>query len=255
MILHKIREYLRLRLRANKYRGKIDPDDIEFMISSLEPGNTAIDIGCHKGGYLYWMQKSVSPGGRVIAFEPQEALNRYLQKMVDLFGWKHVEIIPMAVSNYSGQVNLYAPKDRNTTGATLEAGIFAENDAAFPVESTKLDDFLQKEPYRGLKINLLKVDVESHELAVFEGAKETLLRDHPIVMFECEQRVYLNRSITEVFDFLTNLGYQGFFYYEHQLLRIEEFDLKKHQDTATPGYPNAPGYANNFIFIPAQGER
>ena len=52
-----------------------------------------------------------------------------------------------------------------------------------------------------IEINLVKCDVEGHELEVFKGAENTLNKFHPHLIFECEQRHHINDSIQDVFVF------------------------------------------------------
>ena len=49
--------------RAWRYRVKLEPKEISFMIRSLSSGDRVVDIGAHKGAYTYWMQKAVGPNG------------------------------------------------------------------------------------------------------------------------------------------------------------------------------------------------
>ena len=57
--------------RAYRYRYRVDRAELRFVRESLEPGQVAVDIGCHKGAYTYWMRRQVGPNGMVFAFEPQ----------------------------------------------------------------------------------------------------------------------------------------------------------------------------------------
>ena len=50
-----LREMKRLRYlwRAVNYRFRVTPREIEFLGRQLRPGDTAVDVGCHKGGFLF----------------------------------------------------------------------------------------------------------------------------------------------------------------------------------------------------------
>ena len=52
------------------------------------------------------------------------------------------------------------------------------------------------------------MDVEGHELALFQGAERTLRRDHPHILVECEERHLTKHTMTDVFSFLERLGYR-----------------------------------------------
>src|SRR5712672_3251719 len=95
--------------RAYRYRLRVDPAEIRFVRQSLRPGQVAVDIGCHKGAYTYWMRRRVGPSGVVYAFEPQPQQVAYLRDAFSEMHYDNVELVPMAVSDKSGQMLLYMP--------------------------------------------------------------------------------------------------------------------------------------------------
>ncbi|HMC09783.1 MAG TPA: FkbM family methyltransferase, partial [Pirellulaceae bacterium] len=105
--------------RAYRYRFRVDPAEIRFVRQSLRPGQVAVDIGCHKGAYTYWMRRRVGPSGAVYAFEPQPRQVAYLRDAFSTMGYDNVELVPMAVSDKSGQMLLYMPAT-STHFASLE---------------------------------------------------------------------------------------------------------------------------------------
>lgn len=243
-----IYQKLRFIARAVKYARRVDPSEIRFMRRVLRPGDLAIDIGAHKGGYVYWFQRAVSPSGKVLVFEPQERLAAYLARMKDLFGFEHVEVICSAVSNGTGRLPLFHPGHRVSTGATLVPDLFPENDAVDRVDAVTLDDFFERRTDLPSP-RYIKIDVETHELEVIEGGRRLLERARPVVQFEADQHVYGDRPIRRLFDLLTSIGFDGFFFFDRRLRPIETFDLAIHQPAEWKDRPNHPGFANNFIFL------
>jgi FkbM family methyltransferase len=75
----------------------VDPAEIRFVRKSLQAGQVAVDIGCHKGGYTYWMRRAVGPSGAVYAFEPQPKQVAYLRNTFSAMGYDNVELVPMAL--------------------------------------------------------------------------------------------------------------------------------------------------------------
>ena len=72
---------LRYYLRARKFRRKWNRAEIAWMLEHVKRGEVCFDIGAHKGGWTYWMQKAVGSDGQVHAFEPQPQLNAYLGQL------------------------------------------------------------------------------------------------------------------------------------------------------------------------------
>ena len=89
----------------------------------------------------------------------------------------------------------------------------------------------------------MKVDVEGHEPEVLRGAEGVLLRDHPSLLIEVEERHRVG-SVEESARFLAHMGYMGFFLQRGRLLPIARFELEKHQDPASP-----ETYVRNFVFV------
>src|SRR3954464_9822857 len=54
-------------------RGQYERAEIEFVRRTLNPGDTAIDIGAHIGLFTVQMAAAVGGGGHVYAFEPFDA--------------------------------------------------------------------------------------------------------------------------------------------------------------------------------------
>ncbi|UCC71689.1 MAG: FkbM family methyltransferase [Gemmatimonadota bacterium] len=239
---------LRYRARAMKYARRVDPDEIRFLRRLLKPGDLAIDVGAHKGGYVYWMQKAVAPSGKVLVFEPQKELAEYLNYIKGIFRFAQVEVVETALSNTSGTRSLFSPSSRVSTGATLVENLFPENDAVDQVEVITLDEYFS---YRTdlHPPRFIKIDVETHELEVLEGGREVLETARPVVLLEADQHVYGERPIFKIFEFLALLRFDGFFFFNKKLRPLEEFDLSMHQPPELKENPNHPGFANNFIFL------
>ncbi len=212
--------------RAYRYRFRVDPAEIRFVRQSLHSGQVAVDIGCHKGAYTYWMRRRVGPSGVVYAFEPQPRQVAYLREAFSAMRYDNVELVPMAVSDKSGQLPLYTPAV-STHFASLEArseelGARNQNrldrtDSLLPAPSsllvnvTTLDEF-----FAGGRTppHFLKIDVEGHEVSVLEGGRRTFELHHPTILVECEARHRIDSDSRPVFNMLESLGYTGSFFYK-----------------------------------------
>jgi FkbM family methyltransferase len=251
---------LRYLYRAYRYRFRVDPAEIRFVRQSLQPGQVAVDIGCHKGAYTYWMRRCVGPSGVVYAFEPQPRQVAYLREAFSAMSYDNVEIVPMALSGKSGQLPLYTPA-KSTHFASLEArseerGARSENrldrtDSLLPapcsqlVDVTTLDDFFtgdRKPPH------FLKIDVEGHELSLLEGGRRTLELHHPTILVECEARHRADGDVRPVFHLLESLGYSGSFFCNGGRYPLAQFDPAVHQRLDPSSEQLPTHYANNFAF-------
>ncbi len=90
-------------------------------------------------------------------------------------------------------------------------------------------------------VSLIKCDVEHHELAVFEGADETLRRDKPVLLFESGNLLDGRRFYQPVFDHLESLGFVGHFFFEESLVPLSLYD---------PASYELPYHENqNYLFV------
>jgi hypothetical protein len=116
------------------------------------------------------------------------------------------------------------------------------------VPKRRLDDYDVIEP-----VGCIKIDVEGHEDAVLRGARRILLRDHPSLIIEIEER-HKRHSVSTVNNFLAELGYRGFFFRHERLNPIESFRAEQHQDIANivNNINRENKYVNNFLFFASE---
>ena len=244
--------------RAYRYRLHVDRAELRFVCQSLQPGQVAADIGCHKGAYTYWMRRRVGPSGAVYAFEPQPKQVAYLREAFSAMRYDNVSIVPMAVSNRGGEMPLHVPSGAGRTheASLEEASSYREpsgNSSAsarptYLVDVTTLDDFFGNKPHGPA---FLKIDVEGHELAVLDGARQTLERYRPTILLECEARHRPDGDVRPVFELLASLGYKGSFFSPRTRRPLAEFDAAVHQRLDPRIRINCrAGYVNNFAFVP-----
>jgi FkbM family methyltransferase len=268
---------LRYLYRAYRYRYRVDRAELRFVRESLKPGQVAVDVGCHKGAYTYWMRRQVGLIGTVFAFEPQPRQVAYLQKVFASLPFDNVVLVPKALSDKCGQASLHIPngagkthaaslelraesreRRANSSGEPSPGGTNSDSllPAGYPlggstlsVEVTTLDAFFVEQP-RGP--DFLKIDVEGHELAVLRGGLNILEMHRPTLLIECENRHRPDGDVGPVFNFLQSLGYEGTFFQNGYRRPLAEFDSAVHQHAGSNSDDLPSGYVNNFAFVPAR---
>jgi len=261
---------LRYLYRAYRYRYRVDPGEIRFVRDGLRSGQVAVDVGCHKGAYTYWMRRQVGPSGAVYAFEPQPRQVAYLRQAFAAMAYDNVTLVPKALSDHEGRMPLHVPSGNGAThGASLEArtvvrgarpvggvsdtdlscesrpSAASETPPTIDVGVTTLDAFFagrQRGP------DFLKIDVEGHESAVLAGGREVLERHRPALLIECEARHRPDGDVRPVFEMLESLGYVGSFFHEGRRRPLAEFDAGVHQRVEPDSPWLSRGYVNNFAF-------
>jgi FkbM family methyltransferase len=223
-----------LRSRPNHFEG-----ELWLLPLFCDKQMTAIDIGANSGAYSYCMLKYSS---KVIAFEPNKDLWQRLRR---LLGAK-VQLEDAALSDNAKTATLRV--DRHNTGvATIEEknSLICVEDhsevASRTVNTRTLDSFDLS------NISLIKIDVEGHEEAVIEGARETIARNRPVLIIESEDR-HNPGAPGRLVATMAKVDYKAFYLRKTELMEFrtltqEDLDPRNLQNGSRP-------YVNNFIFLP-----
>jgi len=174
-IIKKIFHYIPIDITKNQ---KYDSQTKKAIAKVCRNNSNCIDVGCHTGEILDLMIK-YAPNGRHYGFEPIPELYKQLQiKYADTL----CTISNVALSNADGSTTFnYVISNPAYSGIKKRAYDRAhEQDTTIEVQSKMLDHVLLP----GHKVDLIKIDVEGAEMLVLEGAKETIARNKPVIIFE-----------------------------------------------------------------------
>jgi FkbM family methyltransferase len=168
--------------------GKYEPYETELILRQVKKGDVVIDVGANVGYYTVLLANKVENTGRVYAFEPDETNFAILKKNIEADKLKNVVLIKAAVGSKNEEKILYKSKD-NFGDHKLVKIPLGSADSPFEerekVKVIKLDDYFKNE-----KIDLIKVDTQGWEPAVFEGAKKIIEKNKPTIFFEYSPASY-----------------------------------------------------------------
>jgi FkbM family methyltransferase len=232
----KLRDRLRLLHRAYRYAWRTERYEIALVRALVRPGECVVDVGAHKAAFAYWMARAVGPRGLVLAFEPMPELASYLRVVAASFPCGQLQFIEAALSNCAGRAMLHFAGDHLGT-ASIE---IQEDKFKPPVEvRTETLDGLLAARNSDCRVSFIKCDVEHHELAVFQGARETLSQAKPILLFESANLANGQDCNQKVFGFLQSLGFVGYFFDRGRLVPVTGYEPARH---------HAPTVNQNFVF-------
>ena len=187
--------------------GIYEPDVMKFLFGYLKKNSTFIDIGANVGFFSISIAKEVVTEGSVLSIEPSPTIFPYLRENVQLNNIFNISIKNFALGSFTNQLPFYdAPVDHFGMGSFSPQ--FHNN--PIPVSVITLDDLFKAEQIT--RADVIKVDVEGYESAVFQGAKRTLSSDNsPIIIFEfcdwAEKRIP-GQKIGDSQKILRELGYK-----------------------------------------------
>lgn len=181
-----------------------------------------IDVGAFIGLWSLRASRLVSAGGVVIALEPNPdnytvcCMNMRLNKV------NNVRLLPYALSSKSGTLPLYIPEQRINSSLCREY----VNTMGGPTEIVKVRALTLEKLINSSSlsvIDLMKVDVEGHELELFKSLNDRLARRIRRLVIEVHKEVV---DLSELVSILEKRGYSVYIYEEY--LPIQTFIYAKH---------------------------
>jgi len=161
--------------------------------------DNAIDVGAWIGDSSVTMTSHFK---HVNLFEPViEVADCCQQNLIDR-KIKNYELFRVGLSNKSGKQKLLN-KGKSFSGwiSTLNNSNFKKS---FEIDTTLLDH------YKFTDIDFIKIDVDSHEGFLLEGAVNFFKNNNPVIMIESkdkDQKKYQNPSMLHPITFLEKIGY------------------------------------------------
>jgi len=158
----------------------------------------AMDIGANCGMFTVHLAKMLGDKGKVVSIEPERENIALLKKNVELNRLKNVSIVEKGVYSKKGEMTFYLD-DFGTGGHSLLKNEDAKKEI---IKIDTIDNILKSLKIK--HVNLIKIDVEGVELEAFKGAKKTLKKSHPKIIFEAVDE----EKRKEIEKFLSVYGYK-----------------------------------------------
>lgn len=185
---------------------------IESRFAVFGRDNSQLDVFLDIGANIGIYSVRYSPYfKRVLAIEPNPITYRLLEANLILGQCKNTVPLCFAASSHEGTSKLTVRQDGNLGWSSLEHLSRDQDVDHFELDVvTQTLEVLAGKYAPGSRVDLVKVDVEGHEVAVLEGAQKILIRDKPVVLYE-RSSLTNGRNIDEI---LKNCGYQHFAVFE-----------------------------------------
>jgi FkbM family methyltransferase len=177
----------------------------------VKPGDVVFDIGANIGAHTLGLARSVGSTGRVFAFEPADfafaKLKRNLALNPELEARAHPrQVLLAAAPAEHAQPEIYAswPLKKDDSVHPKHRGrlVTARNATV-----DTLDRFVEREGID--RLNLIKIDVDGHELPVLQGGLRILTKFRPVLVMEMSPYVHAeeHNSFAALVALLGDAGY------------------------------------------------
>ena len=164
-----------------------------WFVEHVQPDWTILDCGANIGYYTILFAQ-LAPRGTVIAFEPTDTHDMLLANLHHA-GVSQAEVLRMAVGKHTGRMRESVFR------------IWGQEPEVRNYPFTTLDDFMVARQLQ--RIDAIKIDVDSFDFEVLQGAEELLRRFDPWVVVELNHG--LNRrgqSVPEALEWMSRQGYR-----------------------------------------------
>ena len=191
--------------------GSFEPRTGRASSRLARPRSTGLDIGANIGAHTLPLARYVGPQGHIIAFEPTDYAYSKLRSNVDLNPSLATRIVVEQIMLTSDaqarpETSLYSswPLDADTNLHPKHHGRLMSTEHA---HAETLDDYLKRTAVR--RVDLIKIDVDGHELPVFKGSLATLREFHPAIVMEVAPYSHdeEHHSFEEFIDIFRGLHY------------------------------------------------
>jgi FkbM family methyltransferase len=161
------------------------------------------DVGANRGEYTEALRKQF-PNGNYFLFEPSPETYSLLKTRL---GQTQIKTFNIGLSDKSGVATLYKADLYSRIGSLTELPM-SQSEFTEEVTLERLDDLFKSLEIQA--IDLLKIDVEGHELHVLKGCS-TILEQKRVGMIQFEFgefNIYTGVFLKELFDFLHDYDFE-----------------------------------------------
>lgn len=190
-----------------------EPDVVSYYEKAIDPDSVVVDIGANIGAHTLQLAELCGDGGKVVAVEPTAWAFAKLLRNMELNPELKERIVavqaflgPKSAGDIPQSICSSWPMDvaENSVDARSE-GRACSTQGASAMSLDQLVEMLDLQ-----RLDLVKLDVDGHELDVLGGSHATLSRFRPRFIIELAPYVFSDRerSIMRILSLMKDNGYR-----------------------------------------------
>lgn len=182
-----------------------DQPIIEIMEDHIKSNQTVVDLGANFGQMTVCMSNLVGPSGKVISIEAEPFAVLVLNENIKENQCKNVSIVHTAIWSESNKLVSQPQPDLLRFESYGSYEIDPEAKSGVLIRTKTLDEICSNE-----NISFIKSDVQGSDLHALMGAKETINRCKPLIVFEFEQ-IFENKfshTFQDYLNFIESIDYK-----------------------------------------------
>ncbi len=185
-------DYPRFGFEHFTWRNPSCVNELDLFIKYAKGKRFFWDIGAFHGIFSLVFDR-INPMSKTLAIEPNPSSLSTLVQTVSM-NTNSVCFSNMALSDHNGEIK-----------ATEKYGHYVPDETGIIVECVQGDHLANKFPEPP---DIIKIDVEGHELEVIEGLYGIISKCHPLLFLELHLRELSPRSVDKIYDMLTGWKYK-----------------------------------------------
>ena len=147
------------------YQGFRERVFMSLLYQEINEGDTCIDLGSNIGFTTLFMSEKAGLTGKVYAIEPDPWNVNMLKENIKRNGFNHnTTVYEVAISDKKEEIDFWQSEKSNLSSVQKTK----HSTKSIKVQGHSLKTFLEDKNYP----NFIKMDIEGHEVKVFEGALE-----------------------------------------------------------------------------------
>jgi FkbM family methyltransferase len=168
--------------------GLYEKENLQLLLRLLHKFEqpVVLDIGANIGNHTLAF---ATVAARVHAFEPVPHIHALLRRNVEQNALANVTLHALALSDHDGEATIHMVKAGNFGASGFDQR--GNDTEAVQVQKRRGDALLAELGVN--RVDLLKIDVEAHEVYVLRGLMETLRRDLPCITMEWNDPLTIER--------------------------------------------------------------
>lgn len=196
---------LRHQDQSQVYWAGLSKDNAQILRTlraALPTDGVFLDVGANIGLHTLALARHLEPGGgTVLAFEPHPVNYQALLDNIDRNALNNVIVENLGLADCADVLRGASPAGPGNWS------LATEGECTFEVRLERLDDYLGQHPLP--RLDAVKIDVEGAEVRALRGARATIERFRPLIVFEvCPMWLRrLGTSVAELFETVEGPGY------------------------------------------------
>jgi len=169
-------------------QGLYEKENLELLLKLLSNihNPVVLDIGANIGNHTLVFATAAK---QVHSFEPIPMIHSLLQQNIEQNNLANVTVHNLALSDTDGEATIHMVSSGNYGASSFDKR--TENSEAITVSQRRGDTLLSEQQIQ--KIDLIKIDVEAHEVYVLRGLKNTLQQHKPFITMEWNDPLTIER--------------------------------------------------------------